>query len=140
MDKIMVLFMLLQSMIAANNFVVCSVDLVIFSRTTINFYLVNLSVADLLISVWCPWTSLAQQLVTSPTRYVLPNVFCKLDVFYRVLCSVASVLTLSAISFDRSSYGACIRRQLRTRCALAKDLISFQAAVVVNNAQTNRIA
>ena len=110
MDKIMVLFMLLQSMIAANNFVVCSVDLVIFSRTTINFYLVNLSVADLLISVWCPWTSLAQQLVTSPTRYVLPNVFCKLDVFYRVLCSVASVLTLSAISFDRSSYGACIRR------------------------------
>jgi len=33
------------------------------SRTTINFYLVNLSIADLLISAWCPWTSLIQQVI-----------------------------------------------------------------------------
>ena len=67
-------------------------------RTTINYYLVNLAVADLLISLWCPWTSLV---VSWSRRYNLPPVFCKLDVFYRVACTVAGVLTLSAISFDR---------------------------------------
>ncbi|XP_023338028.1 substance-P receptor isoform X2 [Eurytemora carolleeae] len=70
-------------------------------RTTINFYLVNLSIADLLISAWCPWTSLIQQVLSPSSLYILPPIFCKLDVFYRVLCTVASVLTLSAISFDR---------------------------------------
>jgi hypothetical protein len=71
-------------------------------RTTINYYLVNLSVADLLISAWCPWTSLTHQVLAPTSHYILPPIFCKLDVFYRVLCIVASVLTLSAISFDRS--------------------------------------
>ncbi len=70
-------------------------------RTTINYYLVNLSVADLLISAWCPWTSLTHQVLAPTSHYILPPIFCKLDVFYRVLCIVASVLTLSAISFDR---------------------------------------
>ena len=70
-------------------------------RTTINYYLVNLSVADLLISAWCPWTSLTHQVLAPTSHYILPPIFCKLDVFYRVLCIVASVLTHSAISFDR---------------------------------------
>ena len=41
-------------------------------RTTMNFYLVNLSMADLMITAWCPINSLVKELSDS-TQYVLPS-------------------------------------------------------------------
>jgi hypothetical protein len=84
---------------------------------TINYYLVNLSMADLMITVWFPIHSLVKEL-SSQNQYVLPAIFCKIGVFYTgdiyfayinalallffpVLCMVSSVMTLSAISCDR---------------------------------------
>ena len=50
-------------------------------RTTINYYLVNLSIADLMITAWCPIHSLVKEL-SSQNQYVLPAIFCKIGVFY----------------------------------------------------------
>jgi len=57
-------------------------------------------VADLLITMWCPFTSLLPS-GDFQGDYALPPVLCKLDVFYRVTCTVSSVLTLSAVAYDR---------------------------------------
>ena len=65
-----------------------------------NYYLVNLSIADLLISIFCPIYSLVKEM--SPRQqFPLPAIFCKAGIFYTVVCMVASTLTLSAISCDR---------------------------------------
>jgi len=74
-------------------------------RTTINFYLVNLTVADLMVTAWGPFHSLMKELSRKTDgadgEYFLPAIFCKLNSFYTVVCVVSSVLTLSAISCDR---------------------------------------
>ena len=46
-----------------------------------NYYLVNLSISDLMITAWCPINSLVKEL-SDKDQYVLPAVFCKLSVFY----------------------------------------------------------
>ena len=46
-----------------------------------NYYLVNLSVADLMITAWCPIHSLVKEL-SDKNQYVLPAIFCKIGVFY----------------------------------------------------------
>ena len=46
-----------------------------------NYYLVNLSIADLMITAWCPIHSLVKEL-SDKNQYVLPAVFCKIGVFY----------------------------------------------------------
>ena len=89
------------------------------NRSTTNYYLVNLSMADLLISIWCPFTGIMQKSFNDSDNYFLPAIFCKIDVFYKgswksdkimliqkrllysVLCMVSSMLTISAISLDR---------------------------------------
>ncbi|CAL1263159.1 unnamed protein product [Larinioides sclopetarius] len=68
-------------------------------RTTINLYLVNLAVADLLICICCMWVPLANS-ITKPL-YSLGSFICKLNPFAQMTCLTASVLTLSAISCDR---------------------------------------
>ena len=103
-------------------------------RTTMNYYLVNLSIADLMITAWCPINSLIKEL-SDQNQYLLPAIFCKIGVFYTggysivssiwamnsffllVLCMVSSVLTLSAISFDRFLAVIC---PLRTRVTQRK--------------------
>ena len=46
-----------------------------------NYYLVNLSIADLLITLWCPAHSLVKELTTS-SQYLMPALACKIAVFY----------------------------------------------------------
>ena len=102
-------------------------------RTTMNYYLVNLSMADLMITLWCPAQSLVREL-SDHNGYILPAIFCKIGVFYTgntvtmimslmvtmmmpVLCMVSSVMTLSAISCDRFLAVIC---PLRTRVTQRK--------------------
>ena len=51
------------------------------ARTTMNYYLVNLSIADLMITLWCPVQSLVREM-SEYNEYALPAVFCKIGVFY----------------------------------------------------------
>merc|ERR1719210_1226506 len=81
-----------------------------------NYYLVNLSVSDLMMTVWCPVQSLVREL-SEKNQYSLPPVFCKIGVFYTVLVMVSSVMTLSAISCDRFLAVIC---PLRTRVTQRK--------------------
>ena len=46
-----------------------------------NYYLVNLSIADLMITIWCPVQSLVREL-SQHNHYILPAIFCKIGVFY----------------------------------------------------------
>ena len=50
-------------------------------RTTMNYYLVNLSMADLMITLWCPAQSLVREM-SDQNGYILPAIFCKIGVFY----------------------------------------------------------
>ena len=46
-----------------------------------NYYLVNLSISDLMITSWCPINSLVKEL-SGKGQFVLTAVFCKIWVFY----------------------------------------------------------
>ncbi|XP_045610630.1 QRFP-like peptide receptor [Procambarus clarkii] len=69
-----------------------------FLHSTINYYLVNLAVADLLISVFC-WPTLANRL-THPL-YLLGRPLCKISVLAQGTCVTVSVLTLATVACDR---------------------------------------
>jgi len=98
--KVAAVILLVIVALVGNCLVILSVFCNKAMRTTMNYYLVNLSIADLMITAWCPIHSLVKEL-SDKNQYVLPAVFCKIGVFYTVLCMVSSILTLSAISFDR---------------------------------------
>ncbi|XP_060602793.1 substance-P receptor-like [Ruditapes philippinarum] len=68
-------------------------------RTTTNFYIVNLAVADILVTVFCTWVHLVNNL--NNNTWVLGGFFCKFNTFSQVLCLVASVLSLTLIAYDR---------------------------------------
>ena len=55
--------------------------------------------------------------LSEKNQYNLPPIFCKIGVFYTVLCMVSSVMTLSAISCDRFLAVIC---PLRTRVTQRK--------------------
>ncbi|KAK3852260.1 hypothetical protein Pcinc_041147, partial [Petrolisthes cinctipes] len=78
--------------------------LVVFSltptiRSTLNCYLVNLAVADLLITTLC-WPTIVSR-ITSPL-YVLGHFFCRLQVLVQGTCVNVSVLTLGAVACNRA--------------------------------------
>nr|WOA03697.1 CHH family candidate receptor A34beta2 [Carcinus maenas] len=64
-----------------------------------NQYLVNLAVADLLVTLVCKWVHLVRHL--SHPHYILPAFFCKLESFVQATALVASVFTLTVISMGR---------------------------------------
>lgn len=68
-------------------------------RTTTNFYIVNLAVADILVTIFCTWVHLVNNL--NNNNWVLGGFFCKFNTFSQVLCLVASVLSLTLIAYDR---------------------------------------
>lgn len=68
-------------------------------RTTTNFYIVNLAVADILVTLFCTWVHLVDHL--NNHNWVLGQFFCKFNTFCQVLCIVASVLSLTLIAYDR---------------------------------------
>ncbi|XP_067672411.1 substance-P receptor-like [Haliotis asinina] len=67
-------------------------------RTTTNFYIVNLAIADLMVTLSCTWVSLVDDVTEG---WVLGEYFCKFNTFAHVLSLVASVLTLTLIAYDR---------------------------------------
>jgi len=48
-------------------------------RTTTNFYIVNLAVADILVTVFCTWVHLVNNL--NSNNWVLGRFFCKFNTF-----------------------------------------------------------
>ena len=62
-----------------------------------NYYLVNLSIADLMITVWCPINSLIKEL-SDQKQYLLPAVFCKFGVFYTGSYSIVFVFEQCIVS------------------------------------------
>ncbi|XP_060084126.1 substance-P receptor-like [Ylistrum balloti] len=67
-------------------------------HTATNYYIVNLAVADLMVTVSCTWVALVEDLTTD---WVLGAFFCKFNTFMQVLSLVASVLSLTLIAYDR---------------------------------------
>ncbi|XP_064643142.1 pyroglutamylated RF-amide peptide receptor-like isoform X2 [Lineus longissimus] len=67
-------------------------------RTTTNYYIVNLAVADLMVTLCCTWVQCYDDL--SP-KWPLGSFLCKFNTFAQVLSMVSSVLTLTVIACDR---------------------------------------
>lgn len=97
--KIVSYVLLMSATVVGNVGIMVTVGLNNSMRTTINIYVVNLAVADLLICLTCMWVHLCNDL-TEPI-YVLGPFMCSLNPFAQMTCLTASVLTLSAISCDR---------------------------------------
>ncbi|XP_075680393.1 QRFP-like peptide receptor isoform X1 [Dermatophagoides pteronyssinus] len=108
--KITIYIIAIIASIFGNSAVVLSVLMKRSLRVTVNLYLANLAVADILICICCMWVHLINHL-TAPT-YVLGPFFCKINSFAQMTCLTSSVLSLSAIACDR--YMA-IMYPLRTR-------------------------
>ncbi|XP_071128533.1 substance-P receptor-like [Mytilus edulis] len=66
--------------------------------TTTNYYLVNLAVADLMVTISCTWVTLVDDVTEG---WVLGKFFCKINTFTQILSLVASVLSLTLIAYDR---------------------------------------
>ncbi|GFY70960.1 g_PROTEIN_RECEP_F1_2 domain-containing protein [Trichonephila inaurata madagascariensis] len=77
--KIAFYLLILVVALMGNISVILTVILNRSMRTTINFYLVNLAVADLLICICCMWVPLANS-ITKPL-YSLGAFICKLNPF-----------------------------------------------------------
>ncbi|XP_063588258.1 cholecystokinin receptor type A-like isoform X2 [Penaeus indicus] len=67
-------------------------------RSTVNYLLVNLAVADFLFTIFC-WPFVVNR-ITSPL-YVLDRPICKINVLVEVTSLTVSVLTLVAVACDR---------------------------------------
>nr|AKQ63065.1 orphan G-protein coupled receptor 59 [Platynereis dumerilii] len=67
-------------------------------RTTTNYFLVNLAVSDLMVTLSCTWVHLVDDLTEG---WVLGAFFCKFNSFAQVLSLVSSIMTLTLISCDR---------------------------------------
>ncbi|CAH1793438.1 unnamed protein product [Owenia fusiformis] len=67
-------------------------------RTTTNYYIVNLAVSDILVTLCCSWVHLVDDLSEG---WVLGPIFCKINSFAQVLVLVSSTLTLTLIACDR---------------------------------------
>ncbi|XP_061169047.1 QRFP-like peptide receptor [Saccostrea echinata] len=67
-------------------------------RTTTNFYIVNLAVADLLVTFSCYWVSTVDDLTDG---WILGSFFCKFNAFAQVTSLVASIMSLMLIACDR---------------------------------------
>ncbi|XP_054163364.1 neuropeptide FF receptor 2-like [Oppia nitens] len=67
-------------------------------KSHINLFILNMALADLLTTLFCPWMGLVDNVYQN---YELGPVFCKLEGFLKMLCLLASVLSLVTVSFDR---------------------------------------
>nr|CAH0109844.1 unnamed protein product [Daphnia galeata] len=92
-------------------------------RSTINFYLVNLAVAGVLIALCCMWPHLVNDL-TKPA-FVLGAFMCKFNAFAQMTCLTSSVLTLAAIACDRFMAVIYPLRVRITQCRARAVIISI---------------
>ncbi|XP_053633197.2 substance-P receptor-like isoform X1 [Cherax quadricarinatus] len=84
--------------LCGNLMVMLVVYLNTFLHSTINYYLVNLAVADLLITVFC-WPTIVNR-ITYPL-YLLGRPLCRISVLTQGTCVTVSVLTLATVACDR---------------------------------------
>ena len=61
-----------------------------------NYYLVNLSIADLMITAWGPMNSLVKEL-SDRTEYVMPALACKVGGFYTGGCAAMPRYSISIL-------------------------------------------
>ncbi|GAB6030926.1 hypothetical protein CHUAL_007753 [Chamberlinius hualienensis] len=85
--------------VIGNVVVLCVVFCNQHMRTTVNYYLVNLALADLAIALFCMWTHLVKHL--SYPNFILGPFMCRIDAFIHMTALTSSVLTMTAISCDR---------------------------------------
>nr|WOA03698.1 CHH family candidate receptor A34beta3 [Carcinus maenas] len=89
---------LMVSSVAGNAAVVAVISLNRVLRTSVNYYLANLAVADLLITLTC-WPTLVNRF-TAPL-YILGRPLCKMTVLALATCINVSVLTLAVVAGGR---------------------------------------
>ncbi|XP_037783050.1 orexin receptor type 2-like [Penaeus monodon] len=98
-------------------------------RSTVNYLLVNLAVADFLFTIFC-WPSIVNR-ITSPL-YVLDRSICKINVLVEVTSLTVSVLTLVAVACDRLyAVTMPIRARNATDCPSATIATIWVVSVVV---------
>lgn len=102
---------LMVASVAGNAAVVAVISLNRFLRTSVNYYLANLAVADLLITLTC-WPTLVNRF-TAPL-YVLGRPLCKMTVLALATCINVSVLTLAVVAGGRLYAVLFPLRALRT--------------------------
>ncbi|KAH3716963.1 QRFP-like peptide receptor [Dreissena polymorpha] len=96
--KITFYSILIISAVLGNSLIILVVARTKRMQTTSNYFLVNLAVSDLLVTVCCSWVRLVDDLTEG---WVLGNVFCKLNSFAQVTSMVAGIFSLVLIACDR---------------------------------------
>jgi hypothetical protein len=69
-----------------------------FLRNTTNYFILNLAICDLAIVLSCMWV---QIFMTLSEQWLLGEIFCKINSYMQMVSIISSVLTLSAIAYDR---------------------------------------
>ncbi|CAG2169855.1 unnamed protein product [Oppiella nova] len=67
-------------------------------KSHINLFILNMAIADLLTTLFCPWVALVNNVYQF---YELGPFICQMDGFVKMLCLLSSVLSLMTISIDR---------------------------------------
>ncbi|XP_048763744.2 QRFP-like peptide receptor isoform X2 [Ostrea edulis] len=67
-------------------------------QTTTNYFLVNLAVSDLVVSLSCSWVHLVDDLTEG---WVLGAFFCSFNSFAQVASLISSILSLTLVACDR---------------------------------------
>uniref|UniRef100_A0AAV2MRG2 Alpha-1A adrenergic receptor n=1 Tax=Knipowitschia caucasica TaxID=637954 RepID=A0AAV2MRG2_KNICA len=101
-------------------------------RTVTNYFIVNLAVADLLItSIVLPFSAILEIL----DRWVFGRVFCDIWAAVDVLCCTASIMSLCVISVDRYigvSYPLRYPAMMTKRRALLAVLLLWVLSVIIS--------
>lgn len=84
--------------LTANGIVIYVVSRTKKLRTPTNLFILNVAVADFLTSCYTPWAVLISD---SFQNWQLGPVLCRADGFLEITCLLASVFSLTVISFDR---------------------------------------
>ncbi|KAF2363206.1 G protein-coupled receptor rhodopsin-like [Trinorchestia longiramus] len=96
--RIVFIGLLFVSSIIGNTIVVVVVFWSPNLKTSLNFYLVNLAIADLFITCICIWNHLVKNIFYN---YPLGPIMCRIGSFVQASCLLGSVLTLSTLSLER---------------------------------------
>ncbi|XP_013773953.1 growth hormone secretagogue receptor type 1-like [Limulus polyphemus] len=99
-------------------------------RNSTNFFLINLSVADLLVLLVCMPTVLIE-LHSKPEVWVLGKGMCKTVPFVELTVAHGSILTILAISFERY-YAICKPLKAGYKCTKMRALVIIGIVWVVS--------
>ncbi|XP_066297917.1 QRFP-like peptide receptor [Branchiostoma lanceolatum] len=97
--KIIAYLVIFIMAIVGNSLVIYTVSINKKMRTTTNFYLTNLAVADILIAVCCMWVALIKDL-TDPV-WIFGDFMCRFNTFMQGISITSSVVMLTVIAIDR---------------------------------------